>query len=601
MVLSITVFLSFFSFLVFSFFNQKKRKRIITIKLLKYSAGVRIFAGIYWTLLDCPTLIFSTSWIKRQLQQFSLSFVIDYYFVIFGGVALFVTWSIIEFSHYYMERDPFKQAFFNTLVLFLFFMLLLVSSKSLFLLFVGWEGVGILSFILIGWWFTRRDANSSALQAIIYNRLGDRGMILFLILSITQLNTWNLKEVIFLKKLSPLSNWALIGIVIAATGKSAQFRLHPWLPSAMEGPTPVSALLHSSTMVVAGVFLLVRCSPLFLKKQWIFKVIAILGAITALFAARAALGQFDIKKIVAYSTTRQLGLMVVAVGLGLPWLALFHICTHAFFKALLFLCSGRIIHSLNNEQDLRKMGARGHVVPLTSRAITVARLALCGIPFLAGYYSKDLILEAAQYRIAKSLRIILSLIATLMTAAYSARIVFYLTLSVKSTGTNSPIREENFNLTFPLLRLLLGVFIAGWSFSLTTFHSFPLVVPLLKKSTPLIISLGAAFLIFFFRTSIYSLKKINIYFSNFFRRNWFYVHIFHGNAFLTSMRRRIAGVLRSLDQGWTAHLGPSGPPLFALFSSKLLQRGQTGRLTNYISYFTVLAIILFTTLYIFDW
>ncbi len=596
MTLPLIILLSFIVFLIVSFFYQKRRKRLITIRLLKFSGVGGILLAAYWILLDCPTIIFSSFWLKTQLQRFSLSFIIDYYFVVFGRVALFVTWSIIEFSHYYMSKDPFKQPFLKTLIFFLFFMLLLVSSKRLFLLFIGWEGVGILSFILIGWWYTRREAKSSALQAIIYNRIGDIGMIIFLIFSISQFNSWNLKEIFILSLSSPLSFWALIGIVVAATGKSAQFRLHPWLPSAMEGPTPVSALLHRSTMVVAGVFLLIRCSPLLLKKQWLLKIIAILGSLTALFAASAALGQYDIKKIVAYSTTSQLGLMVVAIGFKLPWLALFHICTHAFFKALLFLCSGSIIHSLNKEQDLRKMGASGIILPFTSRALTIGSLALCGIPFLAGYYSKDLILEATQYKISKSIRLSLALIATLMTAAYRSRIIYFLTLSQKSTGVNSPCREEDFKLIKPLLRLLLGALIIGWGFSIRRFHSFPLLIPLLKKSAPLIVSVSAGIYLFFFRNN----RRVNLNPTEFFLgRNWYYVQILHSHFFLSLLITRIKGVLRSLDQGWTAYFGPRRIPLYTIWNIKFIQRSLTGKLTNYILYFLLILVIILFSFFIF--
>nr|YP_010120068.1 NADH dehydrogenase subunit 5 [Amphioplus laevis]QRC36799.1 NADH dehydrogenase subunit 5 [Amphioplus laevis] len=596
MIFWVTVFITFVGFLLSSFLYPNNSKSNITISVLKGLSALSLANCLYWVVLDCPTVVLSFKWVNSLFQEISASLSLDYYSIVFGAVALFVTWSIIEFSHYYMEGDPFKQAFFNTLILFLFFMLLLVTANNLFILFIGWEGVGILSFILIGWWFSRSDANSAALQAIIYNRIGDGGMILFIILALLSFNTWDLNEIIFFNTWNGITKWALLGIVVAAAGKSAQFSLHPWLPSAMEGPTPVSALLHSSTMVVAGVFLLVRCSPLFSGNPWITNMIALLGALTALFAASAALCQYDIKKIVAYSTTSQLGLMVVAVGIGLPWLALFHICTHAFFKALLFLCSGSIIHSLGNEQDLRKMGGGGSILPITTSALTMGSLALCGVPFLAGFYSKDLILEASQYNISNSLSIILSLIATLMTALYSARIIFFLTQVNSTSSPLSPISEENYQLTFPLLRLLGGVFIAGWSFSLSSFHSLPLVIPLSNKSLPLFFTIGAIiFLIYFSKTSS---SKLTNSLQSFLGSNWFYVHLFHGPLLSFSSQGSIGGVLRSLDQGWTSQLGPWGtPPLFTQLS-KVFQSGQTGNLINYIFYFITLTLLLlfFSTL-----
>lgn len=587
MILILTTILSFLIFIVTFFFLPAKRRRSIASSFLKISRLIRGIITSYWVIKDCPTLILNIYWFFPFLRKFSLSFIVDYYFIIFRFVALFVTWSIIEFSHYYMENDPFNQSFFKTLILFLLFMLLLVSSKRLFLLFIGWEGVGILSFILIGWWFTRRDAKSAALQAIIYKRIGDRGMILFLLLSMIQLNSWKLNEISLFTQKTNLSKWALIGIIIAATGKSAQFTLHPWLPSAMEGPTPVSALLHSSTMVVAGIFLLVRCTPILNTTNWALPTIRILGSLTALFAARAALTQFDIKKVIAYSTTRQLGIMAFSVGLNLPWLALFHICTHAFFKALLFLCSGRIIHSLKKEQDLRKMGARRTILPITSRALTVARLALCGIPFLAGYYSKDLILEAGQYKISKNVRIILALVATLITAAYSSRLIYFLSLKNRRTKTISPYREENPKLTYPLLRLLIGVFIIGWILSLIIFHNYSLTVPLINKKTPLIISITSALITLFFSFPMF--YKTFIYLAN----NWFFVNLTHSLFLINTIKIRLLGVLRSIDQGWNSTLISKSIPKSLPSLSLLFSKAQTGKISTYFFYFIIISGLIF--------
>jgi len=229
----------------------------------------------------------------------------------------------------------------------------------------------------------------------------------------------------------------------------------------MEGPTPVSALLHRSTMVVAGVFLLVRTSELFSNYPNAKTIVLVLGGTTALFAASTAIAQHDIKKIIAYSTTRQLGLMVAAIGIGQPVLAFFHICTHAFFKAMLFLCSGRVIHSLKNEQDLRKMGGIRDLLPVTSACLALGRLALMGTPFLAGFYSKDLILEAARARFAKTLGISLGIVATMLTAVYRFRIVFFCFSSNKSISPLSPIGEEKRNLINALLRLSIGTILRG--------------------------------------------------------------------------------------------------------------------------------------------
>lgn len=597
MILWFTLLIRFTIYLIYTLFQpQIKNKRII--KLLIFSTISSCILTIYWISINNPSFILKINWFNTSLQEFSFSICIDHTFIIFARTALFVTWSIIEFSYYYMKKDPKKESFFKTLILFLLFMLLLTASNKLFTLFIGWEGVGIMSFVLIGWWQRRSDANSAALQAIIYKRIGDGGIILFLLISISTLNTWNLNEIIFLKNFSQIPTWCLLGIILAAAGKSAQFSLHPWLPSAMEGPTPVSALLHSSTMVVAGVFLLVRTSPLLKKSPLLLTTIIFLGSLTALFAARAALKQFDIKKVVAYSTTRQLGLMVFCVGLKLPWLALYHICTHAFFKALLFLCSGRIIHSLKKEQDLRKMGKYGPSGPITSTALIIGSLRLCGTPFLAGYYSKDLILEAAQQRTTKRIGILLALIATLMTALYSIRTILFLFLIKKKGKEINPVREERQNQIFPLLRLVFGVFLGGWFFALSYFPPLPLLIPPSLKVLPLIFSASAAALFITWKTLAFSKNNALTSPTFFSARKWYFVQLLHPSAFLQVASKRIRGVLRTLDQGWTAALGPVGATFSAIKVSQIILKAQRGFTLNYFTYAFLLRTILLISLFL---
>lgn len=376
-------------------------------------------------------------------------------------VVLTVSLIVHFYSMAYMATDPGLIRFFSYLSFFTMFMLILVSANNFMLLFMGWEGVGICSYLLINFWYTRLQANKAAMKAIIVNRVGDYAFVLGMVAVYMTFRSLDFNVVFSLSPYMPTSNLQVIGLMflIAAVGKSAQIGLHTWLPDAMEGPTPVSALIHAATMVTAGVFLLIRCSPLFEYTGEVLAVMTVVGAVTALFSATVGLVQNDIKRVIAYSTCSQLGYMVMIAGLAQYNVSLFHLFNHAFFKALLFLSAGSIIHALNNEQDMRKMGGLAQRLPFLYVVMTVASLALMGIPFLTGFYSKDVILEAAFVKgdFTALFAYWLGGLTAILTAFYSFRLI-YLTFWVRSASPKIDVEYQHPMTTIELLGLSVLAF-----------------------------------------------------------------------------------------------------------------------------------------------
>ncbi len=411
-------------------------------------------------------------WIEAGSFRVPINLLIDPLSSVMMLVVTGISALIHVYSIGYMAHDEDKVRFFSYLNLFVFFMLLLVMGGSLPLLFVGWEGVGLCSYLLIGFWYRKDSASAAGLKAFVVNRIGDAGLILGMIFIFHAFGSLDLVDIADnAGALAPEALWqwgpvtiACLLLFVGATGKSAQIPLHVWLPDAMEGPTPVSALIHAATMVTAGVYLVARLGPLFHQSETAMLVVAVTGAVTALVAGTIAIVQTDIKRVLAYSTVSQLGYMFLAAGMGAFGVAVFHLYTHAFFKALLFLGSGSVIHAMSGEQDMRRMGGLRKKIPWTYGTFLIGTLAIAGIPFLAGFYSKDEILLAV-FAEGHTFLFGIALFTALLTAAYMARLLF-LTFFGEFRGGHEAehhVHESPWSMLGPLVALAAGSIVAGYA------------------------------------------------------------------------------------------------------------------------------------------
>jgi len=543
--------------------------------------------------------------------------------------VLIVSSLVHIYSISYMSHDPHNQRFFSYLSLFTFMMIILVTGNNYLIMFVGWEGVGICSYLLVNFWFTRIAANQSSLSALLTNRVGDCLLTVGMFAMIWSFGNIDYSTVFSLAPFFNENIITLIGIclLIGATAKSSQVGLHIWLPQAMEGPTPVSALIHAATMVTAGVYLLMRSSPLIEYSSTVLVLCLWLGAITTVFSSLIGLFQQDIKKVIAYSTMSQLGMMVIAIGLSSYNLALFHLVNHAFYKALLFLGAGSVIHAVADNQDFRKYGGLREFLPLTYSVMLIASLSLVAVPFMTGFYSKDFILESSygQFYLSGTIVYFIATIGAMFTTLYSAK-VLYLTFLGNPNGPLSSYKhahEGDLFLTTPLIILSIFSIFFGYltkdifiglgtgffvdnSLFIHPSHEIMLdtefAVPTLFKLLPFVFTVSLSVISVLLSEFLpkllinfkYSRLGYNIF--SFFNQR-FYVELFYNKYIVEGVLKLGGQTTQSLDKGSVELLGPYGLEKGLTSLSTNLNKLSTGVITTYALYIFIGLIFYMSLIY----
>jgi len=578
---------------------------------------------------NIPVTINIARWIDVESLNVLWSFKFDSLTVSMLLPVLIVSSLVHIYSISYMSHDPHNQRFFSYLSLFTFMMIILVTGNNYLLMFVGWEGVGICSYLLVNFWFTRIAANQSSISAFLTNRVGD----CFLTIGIFAI-LWSFGNIEYnlVFSLVPYYNENIITIIgvcllIGATAKSSQIGLHIWLPQAMEGPTPVSALIHAATMVTAGVYLLMRSSPLIEYSSTVLIICLWLGAITTIFSSLIGLFQQDIKKVIAYSTMSQLGMMVIGIGLSCYNVALFHLINHAFYKALLFLGAGAVIHSVSDNQDFRKYGGLIPFLPLTYSVMLLASLSLLAIPFMTGFYSKDFILESSygQFYLSSTIIYFIATIGAMFTTLYSAK-VLYLTFLTNPNGpliNYKQIHEGDLFLNVPLIILAIFSIFFGYltkdifiglgtnffsdnSLFIHPNHEIMLdtefAVPIFFRLLPFILTVLLSIISIIF-TEFFPKLLINFKFSklgynifSFFNQRFFIELIY--NKYIIEFIFKLGGqTTKILDKGSIELLGPYGLEKGLINLSNNINNLSTGIITTYALYILIGLIFYISLLY----
>jgi NADH-quinone oxidoreductase subunit L len=605
---------------LFGRFIGDRGAQIVTCGALLISAVLAVPIFYQVAVLGQPRDIEVMTWFTSGAFEVSWALRFDTLSAVMLCVVTWVSAGVHVYSIGYMSHDHSIPRFFSYLSLFTFFMLMLVTANNFVQMFFGWEGVGLASYLLIGFWYDKPEANAAAIKAFLVNRVGDFGFALGIMATFFLFNTVAFDQVFaavpdkagstlqFLGFEGPAMTIICILLFIGAMGKSAQIGLHTWLPDAMEGPTPVSALIHAATMVTAGVFMVCRLSPMFESSDTALMVVTIIGATTAIFAASVGMVQNDIKRVIAYSTCSQLGYMFFAAGVSAYPAAMFHLTTHAFFKALLFLGAGSVIHAMSGEQDIRKMGGIYRYIPYTYTLMWIGSLALAGIPFFAGYYSKDIVLEAAyaSHTPWGMYAFSLGVLAAFLTAFYSWRLLI-LTFHGRSRADEKVlhhVHESPKSMLIPMTFLAIGAVVSGglaydwfvgahmeefWGKSIVILEHHHALhaahdVPLWVKMSPLVvgvIGIALAYWLYLFRPDIPG-KIANTFRGLYlFLYNKWYFDELYDRLFVQPALRIGRGLWKGGDGAVIDGIGPDGIAATTIRIARKASQLQTGYVYHY--------------------
>ena len=620
--------------IVSGFFGRKigvSGSQLITCGCVITTTILALFTFAEVGLNNIPVTIYLFRWVDSESLNIAWAFNFDSLTVSMLIPVLIVSSLVHIYSIGYMSHDPHNQRFFSYLSLFTFMMIILVTANNFLLMFVGWEGVGICSYLLVSFWFTRIAANQSSMAAFLTNRVGD----CFLTIGMFAL-LWSFGNIDYYTvfSLAPYYNENVVTIIgicllIGAMAKSSQIGLHVWLPMAMEGPTPVSALIHAATMVTAGVYLMMRASPLIEYSSTVLLICLWVGSITTVFSSLIGLFQQDIKKVIAYSTMSQLGMMVIAIGLSSYNVALFHLVNHAFYKGLLFLGAGAVIHAVADNQDFRKYGGLIHYLPLTYSVMLIASMSLVAIPFMTGFYSKDFILESAygQYHLSSLVVYCIAVIGAMFTTLYSVK-VLYLTFLSNPNGPlinyKSGAHEGDIFMSLPLILLAIFSIFFGYMtkdifiglgsdfFSDNSLFIHPkheilldteFAVPTLFKLLPLFFTIFLSFVSILF-TEFYPKLLINFKLSYLgysifsFLNQRFAVELFYNNYISGTVLKLGGQAVKVMDKGSVEIFGPFGLEKKLKNISESINSLSTGVVTSYALYILIGLIFYISILYL---